>query len=42
MKGMTYGDILGMTSQDRTWYLARLYSQLRQEADEMKRAAPKK
>ena len=42
MKGMTYLDIEGMYSQDREWYLARLYKQLKMEDKEMKRASKSK
>jgi len=41
MKGMTYGDVEGMTSQDRVWYLNRLNEQLKAEADEIKKSSPK-
>jgi len=37
MKGMTYGDVEGMLSVDRVWYLERLNEQLKAEADEIKR-----
>lgn len=42
MKGMTYGDIERMPSVDREWYLARLYRQLKKEADDVKTKSVKR
>ena len=39
MKGMTYGDVEGMLSVDRVWYLNRLNEQLKQEADGIKKGS---
>lgn len=39
MKGMAYGAVEEMLSVDRVWYLKRLYDQLKQEADDVKRSA---
>lgn len=39
MKGMSGTFIEDMTSEDREWYLARLYSQLKEEERQMKAAS---
>jgi len=38
MEGMTYGDVKGMLSVDREWYLRRLFKQLKKESDQSKKA----
>lgn len=42
MEGMTYGDILGMPTVERVWYLNRLHKQLKKEHDEMKKAGKRR
>lgn len=39
MPGMTFGDIHGMNSSDREWYIERLHKQKKDEAEEIKRAS---
>jgi len=34
--GMSYGDVLGMSSLDRTWYYDRLCKQKKEEAEMIK------
>jgi hypothetical protein len=36
---MTYGDILDMERQDRTWFLHRLHKQLKREERELEQAS---
>jgi len=42
MEGMTYGDVMDMPSVDREWYLNRLHTQMKREADAMKRTRVRK
>lgn len=41
MEAMTFGDIQGMRSEDRVWYLRRLNKQLKREAEQSKKASRK-
>jgi hypothetical protein len=38
MKGITYGDIMGMESEERGWYVKRLSEQIKRERDAIETA----